>query len=72
MGVRCAHPPEDAPVIWLENVARAFFHDCAVGASNTTFAWLGQELCSVVMVAANDAPPLIPSPDSPDGARAPG
>jgi polygalacturonase len=66
----CERPPPDAPVIYLENVARAFIHGCDVGEGPSQFPWLQQEVCRQVTIAANTAPPppAVPPPGGDRGA----
>jgi hypothetical protein len=58
--LRCRQAPPDAPVVWLENVARAFIHGCDVGAAAGKAAgpWFDQEQSREIILAANNAPAL--------------
>jgi hypothetical protein len=57
--IRCGRLPAGTPALWLENVAGAFVHGCAV-ASGTE--WCRQEQSRNVTLAANDVPPAAPLP----------
>jgi polygalacturonase len=56
--LRCRQPPPDAPVVWLENVARAFIHGCDIAPGKATTPWFDQEQSRDVTLAANNAPEL--------------
>jgi len=56
--VKCARPPAKAPLIWLENVSRAFVHGCDVGAGGGN--WVQQEQSREITLATNNVP--IPRP----------
>jgi polygalacturonase len=48
-GLRCAHPPTGAPLVWMEDVSRAFIHGCDAAAPK----WVQHERCRDVTIAAN-------------------
>jgi hypothetical protein len=50
----CARPRDDAPVVWLENVAGAFIHGCGVSGTAPGYQWVRQDQCQRVTLAAND------------------
>jgi polygalacturonase len=50
--LRCPRPPADTPLVFLEEVGRAFVHGCYAGKS-TRSRWLEQERCREVTVEAN-------------------
>jgi polygalacturonase len=50
--LRCARPPADAPLVWLENVAGAFIHGCEAAGPG----WLEQQQCRDIALAGNDGP----------------
>jgi hypothetical protein len=52
--LRCPRPPTEAPLVWLENVSRAYLHGCAPGPSPAE--WLQQEQSRQVTLAANHLP----------------
>jgi glycosyl hydrolase family 28 len=49
--LRCARPPADAPLVFLEEVGRAFIHGCYAGKS--TARWVEHERCRQVHLDAN-------------------
>jgi polygalacturonase len=65
--LRCRQRPPDAPLVWLENVNRAFIHGCDVGTGKAAGPWLEQEQSREVTLVANNAPPLPVRPERPAG-----
>jgi polygalacturonase len=59
--VGSSRPRDGAPVVWLENVARALVHGCRVTDAPPGYEWLRQEQCHEVTVAANQGPPPAPA-----------
>jgi polygalacturonase len=50
--LRCARPPADAPLVFLEEVGRAFIHGCYAGKSGAP-RWVEQERCREVTLEGN-------------------
>jgi polygalacturonase len=54
--LKCPRVPAEAPLIWMDNVARAFVHGCNVGEGGRSYDWLQQEQCREVALVANNVP----------------